>query len=161
MSFLNWLRRKKAQPIVNDSVVLTGNEIYNRLFEICDVKPKQLWFEDVKYVMPTRDELESTVLESKISTYEYIPEIEDCGDFALLLHAYTIRKRYADYKAGKIPKDQQYPWAFGQIWYIDSINGYHAVNICMTRDVGILLIEPQTGKTRKAEKNITVNFIRF
>ena len=149
-------------PIVDDSVVLHGNMILGKLLKIWPrLNPERLWAADAKYIMPTRGELEKAVFESPVSGYEYVPEIEDCDDYALFLQADIIRKRYDDYKAGKIPKGQQYPWAFGQIWYDDPKIGSHAVNICITFDDGVLLIEPQTNKIRKPEKNIKISFIRF
>lgn len=157
----SWLfkKKKKPNPI---SVILQGNKLLVKLLDVWPkLNPGRLWLEDVNYIMPTRKELEAILFASKVDSYEYVPEIEDCGDFALLLHADVIRKRYKDYKAGKIHEDQQFPLAFGQIWYQDPIMGSHAINICITCDDGILLIEPQQDKIRKPDKNMTISFIRI
>ena len=160
MNFFHWFRKKK--PIDTKSITLTGNEIFNKLHNMWpSLTHGKIWFEDGKYLLPTRSELEKKLLESVVESYEYVPEIEDCGDFALLLHGDIIRSRYDDYKAGKIPDSQLYPWAFGQIWYQDTVMGPHAINICITSDEGILLVEPQSDEIRKATPNMVVFFIRF
>jgi hypothetical protein len=159
----NWFRKKKKKkPIVDDSVILPSAKLLKKLLETWpDMNPGRLWPEDRSYVMPTRKELEEFVFKSKVDDYEYVPEIQDCGDFALFLHVDVIRERFKDYKDGKISKDQQYPWAFGQLWHQDSQIGYHAINICITKDEGVLLIEPQTDKIRKATRDMTIYFVRF
>jgi hypothetical protein len=161
MGWFNWFRKKKPRPIVDNSAVLPGNRLLGKLLKTWPtLNPGRLWKADAKYIMPTKGELEKAIFKSPVPNYEYIPEIEDCDDFALLLQADIIRKRYKDYKAGKIHKEQQYPWTFGQIWY-QSPEGTHAINLCVTCDKGVLLIEPQGGKIRKPNKDMVISFIRI
>ncbi|UCB50937.1 MAG: hypothetical protein JSW56_08820, partial [Deltaproteobacteria bacterium] len=70
-------------------------------------------------------------------------EIMDCDDHALILHAFVIQKRYRQVEKGKLKKPQWYPWAFGQAWgyKFRGTKRSHAVNICITRDEKVLLID--------------------
>jgi len=162
MSFLDWFKRKKIEkPVVDPWEILPGNKLLGKLLEVWpNLNPGRLWKADKTYIMPTKEKLDEALFESKVDSYQYIPEIEDCDDFALLLHADIIRRRYDAYKAGKIPKDRSYPWAFGQIWY-QSSRGPHAINICITCDKGVLLIEPQQDKIWKPDKDMIIFFIRM
>ena len=154
--------KKKSKPIIgDDQAILPGNKVLSKLLA-CWPKfnPGRLWEADNSYIMPTRVELEKLLFDSVVDSYGYVSEILDCDDAALLLHADIIKQRYKDYKSGKIPKDQQFPLAFGQIWY-QSSRGLHAVNICITRDEGVLLIEPQTDKIWKPKGDMFIDFVRF
>lgn len=157
----SWFRKKKKPIIGDDQAILPSNKMLNKLL-LCWPKfnPGRLWKADGNYVMPTRDELTKLLFDSEINFREYVSEIQDCDDFALLLHAYVIKQRYEDYDTGKIPKGRRYPLAFGQIWY-QSFQGPHAVNICITRDDGVLMIEPQTDRIWKPSKDLIVSFIRI
>jgi len=158
--FKNW-RKKKSQKPKPNTTLLPSNRVLDKLLETWpDLNPGRLWKADAKYVMPTRKNLEKAIFKSPVSGYEYVSEIEDCDDFAILLHADIIRNRYDEYKKGEIPENNQYPWAFGQIWYRSSI-GMHAINLCITCDDSILFIEPQTRKIWKPKKDIFISFIRI
>jgi len=161
-NLFNWYKRKKEPVVVDTSVVLPGNKVLNKLLEAWPwLNPGRLWPADTDYVMPLENELEWVVFNSPVIRYEYVPEIQDCDDAALLLHADIVRRRYDEYKKGKIPENEKHPWAFGEIWYQDPVRGPHAINLCITRDKGILLIEPQGGKIRKPQKDMTISFIRL
>lgn len=142
------------------------------LFEILTtfwpkLDPHRVYLADRNYVLPPKEDVLRILKESQIDKFVHTAGtigadsgLFDCDDFSLLLQAFIIRKRYEDFQKGKIPKNQLFPLAFGQIWY-QEIMGSHAINICVTRDEGIVLIEPQTDKVWQAEQNITIDFLRF
>jgi hypothetical protein len=158
---MGWFSRffkKEKQEIVTNGVILPGNKVLLKLFEVWPkFNPGRLYLADRTYVMPSKKEVEKLLFDSRIDEYVHTAHssspksgILDCDDFTLLLHAYVVRKRYEDFKAKKLPKDQQYPLAFGEIWYNDPNIGLHSINICFSRDKGILLIEPQSDEIWKA-----------
>lgn len=160
--FLNKLFRKEKQLEADDQAILPGNKILGRLLEIWpELNPGYLWLADKTYIMPAKEGLKKLLFDSQIDRYAYKSELQDCDDYALLLHAYVIHERYKDFKEGKIPENQLYSLAFGQVWYRDKKIGYHAINICITCDKGILLIEPQQDKIWKPKKNMSIDFIRM
>lgn len=162
MSFFDWFKRKKShQTVASFGKILSGNKLLDKFLKAWpNMNSHKIKLADKNYIMPTEEELKKALFDSKVSSYQYVPEIEDCDDFSLLLHADIIRKRYDAYKAGELSKNQQYPWAFGQIWY-QGPTGLHSANICVTCDKGILLIEPQQDSIRKLDKNTIISFIRI
>lgn len=160
----NWLFRKKKKPIQQTSArhVITMAEVFQILIEYWPkINPHDIKLADGMYVCPTRAEVEKILFDSKIDEMIYKAEIADCDNFAVLLYAYVLRKRYEDYNAGLLPRDGLYSLTFGEIWYKDPIQGSHAINIAITSDAGILFIEPQTDRVWKAEKSAVVSFIRI
>ena len=123
------------------------------------VKFRELWpnlkiydsirLADEDYYNPTKKRLKQVIAEAKkiINKIgnDYIPEIYDCDDFALLLNAIVkaIWVRFA--KENKVPKEYWRALSFGEVWgtkFRDKKMA-HAINVCLTRDKGIVLIEPQ------------------
>jgi hypothetical protein len=173
MGWFHQLFKKEEQKPVDISVMLPEYKVRLKLIEIWpELNPKlnsgRLNVADVLYVMPSEKEVKKMLFDSQIDSYVHtahtispISGLLDCDDFALLLHAHVVKTRYNDFKAGKIPKSQLYPLAFGQIWYIDPKIGFHAINICITHDKGVLLIEPQNDKIWKAKKGTVVKLVRI
>ena len=161
----SWLfKKKKKKPIhrKNDLNVITRNEVFKTIVDYWPkINPHNIKLADGMYVCPSRKEVEKILFDSKVDEHIYQDGILDCDDYALLLHAYVIRKRYKDFQEGKIDKEQRYPRAFGQIWHRDPKIGGHAINLCITSDKEILFIEPQTDKIRKASKEAIIDFIRI
>ena len=133
------------------------------------LSPRSTFLSKEIYVMPSRKDVEEILAQSLIDKYEYTAStgtagnsgILICGDYALLLHAYVIRKRYRDAQSGKIPVGQMYALTLGQIWSRNYYQGAHAVNLAVTHDEGILLALPQVDEIRKPEKGLTIDFIRM
>ena len=155
---MNWpWRKKKAIYQPNRFHTIKRLELFGMLqgfwpkLSVCSV-----YMADEIYVLPARANVEGILQDSKIDEYIYQHEIFECNNYALLLHAYVIHKRYKDFQEGKLLKEQSYSQAFGQIW----IN-MHALNIAITHDEGILLVEPQTDKIKKPNKKLDVTFIRI
>lgn len=161
MSIFSWFKKEEKPAPIGSNFLICGKELWDKLFaKWPNLNRHKVWFSDKGYILPTKKELEKAIFESPVSGYQYVPEIEDCDDFALLQHADIIRRRYDDYKAGRIPKNKQYPWAFGQIWYV-SPQGPHAINVCVSSDKGVLVIEPQNRKIWEPEKDIVISFIKI
>ena len=149
--FLEKLFGKKKEKVSRKNV-LSHEEVIRKL---CGVWPNLntgcLQIADAYYVLPTRNELEKLLFDSSITSKQYKKEVRDCDDFALLLHADVILSRYCE----------ELPWAFGQIWYQDKKIGGHAINLCITYDNGMLLIEPQNVKIRYPCENMNIQHIRI
>lgn len=135
-----------------------------------DVLIKKLWpqsyiaMADERYWKPTRREVEKLVQQGFIKRFLGTSELMDCDDQALILHAFVIQKRYRQVEKGKIKKPQRYPWAFGQAWG-DQFQGNktsHAVNICITRDEKVLLIDLKRNRIWEANpESDRVTYVRM
>ena len=157
----NWFR-KKEYTYDYDWPILPRNRVLGKLLGVFpEVNPSRVYLADNYYVMPSKAYIEQLLFTSQVDDRRYISEMQDCDDYALLLHAYVIRARYKMFEEDKIKKNKQYPLAFGQIWYKDKKTSLHANNICITHDVGILLIEPQADKIWKPKGDIFIDFIRI
>ena len=149
--FLEKLFGKKKEKVLQKNV-LSHEEVIRKLCRAWpNLNTKCLQIADAYYVLPTRNELEKLLFDSSVTAKQYKKEVRDCDDFALLLHADVILSRYCE----------ELPWAFGQIWYQDKKIGGHAINLCITYDVGMLLIEPQNVKIRYPRKNMSIQHIRI
>lgn len=114
---------------------------------------------DPTYITPTLDELKDLV--DSYSVRIYVPELCDCDDHALMLHAHIIRERYKQWTRGKLKSETTKPWAFGQIWYLDNYGTHtHAVNVCITES-GLYMIEPQTREIKPFKKIYRIDMIRM
>jgi hypothetical protein len=106
---------------------------------------------DEFYWLPKKKEVRKYLKESAFEKYKWQRSIFDCDDFALVLHAYIVEERYKN--LNKIPEKERFAWAFGQVWGVRFAGKdlEHAINICVTRDKGVQLIEPQRDKMWKAK----------
>ncbi len=135
-----------------------------------DVIFKKLWpnsylaMSDERYWKPTRSDVEKLVQDSFTERYLGTAEIMDCDDYALILHAFVIQKRYRQVERGKLKKPQWYPWAFGQAWgnKFQGNKVSHAVNIVITRDEKVLLIDTKRDRIWEADPdNDQITFVRM
>lgn len=97
------------------------------------------WLRDKEYELPLLSDVEEFVKDSKVDEYHFIGEDFDCDDFALQLHAEVKRKHH---------------WAFGEA-FGDKINGIpilHNLNIFISSNGNVYLLEPQTDEIWKAVK---------
>jgi hypothetical protein len=65
---------------------------------------------------------------------------------------------------GKLKKPQWYPWAFGQAWghKFQGNKVSHAVNIVITRDEKVLLIDTKRDRIWEADPdNDQITFVRM
>lgn len=107
---------------------------------------RDIWLVDPAYWLPTPDELAEGLARTITHRQTYLPDIADCDDFALQLHAEISRMRAWSAKHREIPREEWLPWAFGQCLGVrfHGRNMNHAINICLTTD-GLRLIEPQNN----------------
>ena len=119
---------------------------------------------DPKYFLPMLHELKQFLADDATSQKKYIEGKGDCNFFTSIVYAHC-RERTWD--------KEELPWAFGEAWgtkfegkhvsgqglvlengmlrSVDTI-AQHAVNICLTSDFGLQLIQAQTDKTWAAKK---------
>jgi len=119
-----------------------------------------------KYYLPSLTELRDMVYKSRV--YEILPEQDlfMCADFALQLHAH-IKMLWKE-NGGNATI------AFGEAWgtrfnlykkgivILRGFEASHAVNFAVTRDYGVVLIEPTSGKIWKATPGEdTIHFVKM
>ena len=106
-----------------------------------------VWLTDKHYILPSFEEVEVFVKSSDISKRVFIERIQECDEFALLLHAKAKGDRGRLAQEGKIPSDQWYSWLFGEAFAIMAAGrrALHNLNICMCEDEKARMIEPQTN----------------
>jgi len=105
---------------------------------------------DEFYWAPRLDQLSELWNSTLVWQYQYNAEYMDCDDFSLLMHAGIVRDRYKQIQERGVPEHEWHSWAVGQCWgnkFRGQING-HAINIAITSDVGVVLIEPQSTPNR-------------
>ena len=125
---------------------------------------EEIWTFDSEYWCPMVKELNDAIAASKIKYMEYIPEINDCDDYALQLHAEIKRMRSLLAQGGSIPDNEQVSWAFGECagTMFRGISIYHMLNICYCEEGGIILIDGIDLKTWNATpENDQVYYMRF
>ena len=126
--------------------------------------PTNIAMPDGQYWLITKRELEWAVSDTFMERYRYKAEGMDCDDFAMILHAWVVQERYREIVERGAGTSTWFPWAFGQCWgsrFRGQDTG-HAINICVTRDVGILLVEPQNDRIWEAEDGEDIaHFIRI
>jgi len=110
--------------------------------------PGNIWITDSNYWLPKRSDVEEFLASDKTDLLKWKEEIHDCDDVSLYLNAAVKRSWFWLSKFKEIPEEQWISWAFGECWgtQFKGKKTHHAINICMTRDEGILLVEPQTDE---------------
>ena len=126
-------------------------------------KLRDIWLTDRTYWVPTKEELEEALSLTKTHLQEFIPGISECNHFALQLHAEMTRLRYLSAVYRKIPKEEWFTWAFGQVMGLEFKGNRmnHAVNLCLTID-GLYFIEPQDNSMWLADPDKSdIYFVRM
>jgi len=115
----------------------------------------QVILADREYWLPAESKVHDLVWGSYIEQYRYTVELFDCDDYALTLHAFVVQERYKQMEERKLPKEEWFPWAFGEVRgrRFNGVEANHAINICVTSDKGVLLIEPQNDKSWTADRD--------
>ena len=83
---------------------------------------------------------------------KHIKNVADCEKRAWFLHSAIQRERAE--KAEQLPENERYTWAFG--WTLGIRHGVfgsqsHSMNIAVTSDEGIIIIEPLTNVIEKVD----------
>ena len=124
--------------------------------------PTNIAIPDSEYWLLSRRDVEWILSDTWINKYGYVTEGFDCDDSAMVFHAFCIQERYKRMKESNA--SSWVPFAIGQVWGT-KFNGKdmgHAINIAVTFDDGIILMEPQNDKTWIADGDRdNVHFIRM
>jgi hypothetical protein len=101
---------------------------------------------DVQYYLPTLNEVQQLLSESSLDRRRWLAERFDCDDFSYVLKGeFSIHA----YDSGDI----SYGFSDGIIWGTFSwVQGFHAVNLVVTNDQTLRLIEPQTDTIYEADQ---------
>ena len=109
---------------------------------------RNTWLFDMHYWLPTREEIEKFLDESRVDRMKYISEISDCDDRALQLYseAKRVRSIMAEYQ--EIPREEWFSWPLGRAMGMEfrGMRMPHSVNFVRTRDSGLLMIEPEDDR---------------
>lgn len=147
-----------AVPANGKEVTITNTELRTLLQQQWpELDQDNVYLPDTKFILISPKELEEIIEDNPLSKYKYIDQAFDCDDYCLLLQAHVIIKRYTKI----VFEDRtQFPWAFGQMWF-KAKDSYHTLNICITSDNEIRVIEAQLNIFSLLRKDIEVTFIRF
>ena len=112
------------------------------------------WLTEKVFISPKLEEIKAILQEASVAALKFIPNIQECDDFALHLHS-KIKRIRGDWAAtGKILAPEAFNWAFGECFGIkfNGITKSHNVNIAVCEE-GIFLLEPQTNETWQFNQN--------
>ena len=110
-------------------------ELREQLKELLS-KGAQLYLPDETYWCPPLKDVTDLLARERIDLRDYRPEVRDCDDFALVLHAAMVESQQGN-------PARKYPHAFGQVWGMVGADYAHAINIVLCQDGGVRFIEPQ------------------
>jgi len=104
---------------------------------------------DPKYWLIPEAQIGLLLEKSSIPDMDFIPEFNDCDNFALQFQAETRRKRYLAWKGGNLIKDERYPVAmaiaWGSMWR--GISKNHVANLFVCQE-GVYLADSSPMEKR-------------
>ena len=106
---------------------------------------------DPTYFQPTLQQLSDKLNEFKKLDYKYIKNLFECEEFALAFMTYCRSTRAKEYNGS----DPRFNWPLG-IVVGTKFNGElinHWICICLVKDLGLLLIDPQDGAKWQPSKD--------
>ncbi len=96
-----------------------------------------LQIHDEQYYCPNIDDVTTILEKNTVDKQEYIEDVFDCDDYALILKAFFIKQAYKN-------KKRRYPYCLGIIMGGKLLGDIpHAINFVITDKLKLLLIEPQ------------------
>lgn len=107
----------------------------------------EIWLMDSIYDKLSLLNLKLVVKACSVKDFKFIPDVWDCDNYALQLHARVRQLQYDLIKAFPKP-ERRYPWSFCEGVGLHNTQGIHAVNLALTSDAGIQYIEPQTNEIK-------------
>jgi len=146
---------------------------YNVVQQLLDIWPALKWnvmdmsniyIVDRLYWLPSKKDVRNLLWDNYVDKYKWIKDEFECNDFSLILDAFIKQERYGIAEDKGVSKDAIHPWAFGETYGVkwNGKNCHHAINICITRDAGVLLVEPQNDKMWSADsKNDKPYYIKI
>jgi len=105
-----------------------------------------LQISDEQYYCPSLEDVTLLIEKNTSDKMEYIGDVFDCDDYALVLKAFFIKQAYKD-------KHRRYPYCMGMIMG-GKLQGNipHAINFVITDKLEFYLIEPQQDEILKPTK---------
>ena len=97
----------------------------------------QLHLADEEYWLTPLKDVYDLIMREKIFEMAYRAEVNDCDDFAHMLHDAMIRSQWQNMK-------RLHPHCFGEVWGRSGREGGgHAINIMINEDGAVRFVEPQ------------------
>lgn len=119
---------------------------------------------DTDFILPKLDQMIKMFNDSKLYEMQFIPQFNDCDNFALHFLSQTRIKRYKMLMNKEITTDEMFPWALGIAICTESrgIASPHAVNIAICEE-GIYIFDmtPDSHRFWKASKEMDNPVILF
>lgn len=122
----------QVKPVAGVEKIIT-DQLKSKLAE-----PATIRFGDNQYYLPTEDEMDFILLESKLDRKRFMQERFDCDDFSFILKGEISAHAY---KAGQLTCGICAGIAWGYFKW--NQRGYHAVNWYLGNDESLKFIEPQ------------------
>lgn len=114
-----------------------------------------IWLWDTVFWKGTKFQVEKLMESSNVKTMDFIPEFNDCDNFAAQFKEEVRRIRYFSWKQGNLPKDQRYPFAIFIVagTMFREISKNHVANLVLLQE-GIFIVDMTPGERRmwKASK---------
>jgi len=112
---------------------ITPSELTQLVNDQCDIETLNIHFTDRYYFLPTQDDLENLLHYSRLPQIQYIPEKRDCDDYAHMFKSWLSYMGYGNLTIAYIEIRMYYP----------TKTSAHAVNLVVTEDRKVHLLEPQ------------------
>ena len=108
-----------------------------------------IWLWDTIYWKGTVAQVERLMENSKVKTMEFIPEFNDCDDYALQFQAEVRRIRYFAWKEGRLPEEQRLPFAilFAAGTMFRGISKNHVTDLVLLQE-GVHIVDMTPGEQR-------------
>ena len=108
-------------------------------------KPGNIYIPDNNFILLPLETITEILRSTWFDQYKYIIEKFDCDDFALILNAFM--------KQESLKRESEYPYAFGEVWstMLKGKKTSHAINLVVTDDEVVRLIEPQNDRMWEAD----------
>lgn len=138
-------KRARCVNLAKRSEAVEGREIFQQVKNQCNVDGKQVSISDRQYALLDEKVLKKALRRDGTDKFTYTKEGGDCDDFAQILCGRV--KEYAmlcDFKAGAA-----FGVCAGELWAVGQKDGgmvKHAMNIVVTAERQVFLVEPQTDK---------------
>ena len=121
-----------------------------------------IWLMDKVFTAPRPEVFQEALRLSNVPSMEFIPEANDCDDFALQFMAEVRRKRYFQYVNKQLTRENYKPISatFGFGDQFRGISKIHVANPCFTED-GFYMIDTTPGENRMWKAKTDQDHILF
>ena len=122
-----------------------------------------IWLWDNTYWKPLLHQAEKLLKSSRVSEMKFIPQFNDCDNFALQWLAEVRRKRYFAHQENNLPPEQIFPVSIG-FCFGNEFRGMaklHAANIMVAKDDKIYIIDttPMENRIWEASDKDNILFV--